>query len=90
MPFPFSIQSSLLPRDSLKGLIGSTRIPHRIQRGLFVGAAALFLTPVILADTEDAQRWLPEFQPSTLSQAQQLEELQWFIERGAAVCRHGD
>ena len=79
MPFPFFIQSSLLPRDSLEGLIGTPRIP-RTQRGLFVGAAALFLTPVIWADTEDAQRWLPEFQPSTLSQAQQLDELQWFID----------
>ena len=33
-----------------------------------------------MADTEDAQRWLPEFQPSTLTQTQQLDEMQWFID----------
>lgn len=32
------------------------------------------------ADMEDAQRWLGEFQPSTLSQEQQMAELNWFIE----------
>tara|TARA_B110000090_G_scaffold43157_1_gene48281 strand:- start:141 stop:1856 length:1716 start_codon:yes stop_codon:yes gene_type:complete len=32
------------------------------------------------ADVEDAQRWLPEFQPSTLNPEQQLAEMQWFID----------
>jgi len=32
------------------------------------------------ADIEDAQRWLPEFQPSTLDSEQQLAEMQWFID----------
>jgi len=32
------------------------------------------------ADIEDAQRWLPEFQPSTLNPEQQLAEMQWFID----------
>ncbi len=32
------------------------------------------------ADIEDARRWLSEFQPSTLTQQQQLDELSWFIE----------
>ncbi|MFT4815766.1 MAG: glycerol transport system substrate-binding protein [Pseudohongiellaceae bacterium] len=32
------------------------------------------------ADVEDAQRWLPEFQPSTLNNEQQLAEMQWFID----------
>ena len=42
-------------------------------QGLLAGAAALFLAPALVADTEDAQRWLPEFQPSTLTQTQQLD-----------------
>ncbi|MDB4137774.1 hypothetical protein N9762_06545, partial [Gammaproteobacteria bacterium] len=49
-------------------------------QGLLAGAAALFLAPALVADTEDAQRWLPEFQPSTLTQTQQLDEMQWFID----------
>ncbi|MSQ97988.1 MAG: carbohydrate ABC transporter substrate-binding protein [Xanthomonadales bacterium] len=32
------------------------------------------------ADVEDAQRWLGEFQPSTLSPEQQMAEMNWFIE----------
>ncbi|MDA1373025.1 MAG: ABC transporter substrate-binding protein [Proteobacteria bacterium] len=34
----------------------------------------------LLADIEDAERWLAEFQPSTLSQEQQRDEMSWFIE----------
>lgn len=54
--------------------------------------AALFsaMTPWLLvagmpvhADIEAARRWLQEFQPSTLSQEQQLAELQWFIDAAA-------
>lgn len=56
----------------------------RRLRSQLVGAAALFILPcampLALADTQDAQRWLPEFQPSTLSEAQQMEEMQWFID----------
>ena len=40
---------------------------------------ALSSAPAV-ADEEAARRWLPEFQPSTLSEAEQLAELQWFIE----------
>ena len=32
------------------------------------------------ADVEDARRWLGEFQPSTLSNEEQMAELGWFIE----------
>lgn len=32
------------------------------------------------ADVDAAKKWLPEFQPSTLSEEQQLSELQWFID----------
>ena len=35
---------------------------------------------VALGDMEAAQRWLSEFQPSTLNEAQQLAELQWFVD----------
>ncbi len=43
---------------------------------------AVVLCPVVTsyADVEDARRWLPEFQPSTLSQEQQLAEMQWYID----------
>ncbi len=36
-----------------------------------------------LADMAAAQKWLPEFQPSTLSREQQLQELQWFVDAAA-------
>ncbi len=32
------------------------------------------------ADINDAETWLSEFQPSTLTQEQQLQELQWFVD----------
>ncbi len=45
-------------------------------------SCAVFLATLstAVADVEDAQRWLPEFQPSTLSNEQQLAEMQWFID----------
>ena len=45
-------------------------------------SCAVFLATIATssADVEDAERWLPEFQPSTLDRAQQLAEMQWFIE----------
>jgi len=45
-------------------------------------SCAVFLSAIgtSYADVEDAERWLPEFQPSTLDRAQQLAEMQWFIE----------
>ena len=45
-------------------------------------SCAVFLSTVVTssADVEDAQRWLPEFQPSTLDNEQQLAEMQWFID----------
>lgn len=45
-----------------------------------LAAAVLLAVTAAQADVEDAQRWLDEFQPSTLSQAQQMDELGWFIE----------
>jgi len=45
-------------------------------------SCAVFLSTVATtsADVEDAERWLPEFQPSTLDRGQQLAEMQWFID----------
>lgn len=43
-------------------------------------AAAITCASNVMADIEDAQQWLPEFQPSTLTQEQQLEEMAWFVE----------
>ncbi len=43
-------------------------------------AAAISCASNAVADIEDAQQWLSEFQPSTLTEQQQLEEMAWFIE----------
>ena len=43
------------------------------------GAALWFATPS-LAGMDEAKRWVEkEFQPSTLTKAQQLEEMKWFV-----------
>ncbi|MBT8145460.1 MAG: carbohydrate ABC transporter substrate-binding protein, partial [Gammaproteobacteria bacterium] len=49
----------------------------RLLAGVTLG---VLLSGAVWADIEDARRWLPEFQPSTLSEQQQLDELAWFIE----------
>ena len=45
-------------------------------------SCAVFLSTIATssADVEDVQRWLPEFQPSTLDPEQQFAEMQWFID----------
>jgi glycerol transport system substrate-binding protein len=45
-------------------------------------SCAVFLSTIATssAEVEDVQRWLPEFQPSTLDPEQQLAEMQWFID----------
>jgi glycerol transport system substrate-binding protein len=48
--------------------------------GRLLAAATLLSTGIAYADIEDARRWLPEFQPSTLAEQQQLDELAWFVE----------
>lgn len=58
-------------------------LPKRIAFAVLIGTAGpLFLLSAapLLADTAAAQRWLEEFQPSTLSRDEQMSELQWFIE----------
>ncbi len=54
---------------------------HELKfRRTLLSCAVLCSTAVsVFADVEDAQRWLPEFQPSTLNNEQQLAEMQWFI-----------
>ncbi len=53
-----------------------------ITRAMGLSGLLLIATQV-WADVEDARRWLPEFQPSTLSEQEQLAELQWFIDAAA-------
>ena len=49
-----------------------------VAAGLTLGSgAALSATE---AQMEKAKKWLDEFQPSTLSREEQLEELEWFID----------
>ncbi len=43
-------------------------------------AAAIAFASNAFANLEQAQQWLSEFQPSTLSEQEQLDELAWFIE----------
>jgi len=45
-------------------------------------SAALFMVAAVnaYADIDDVSQWLPEFQPSTLSQEQQMAEMAWFVE----------
>ncbi len=51
------------------------------MRKTLPACAVLCLTVVTtFADVEDAERWLPEFQPSTLNNEQQMAEMQWFID----------
>ena len=52
----------------------------RFPKTLMSCAVSLSAIGTSYADVEDAERWLPEFQPSTLDRAQQLAEMQWFIE----------
>jgi glycerol transport system substrate-binding protein len=50
-------------------------VRSRLSAALFVVAAAN-----ASADIDDVSQWLPEFQPSTLSQEQQIAEMAWFVE----------
>ena len=52
---------------------------HRLLLKCSIAALALTCVPTS-ADMDAAQRWLGEFQPSTLSEQAQLEELKWFVE----------
>ena len=54
-------------------------------------AASVTMAAPAFADDATAQKWIDsEFQPSTLSKADQLKELQWFEKAAAALQGHGD
>ncbi len=49
-----------------------------------LAASVLMLTSVAQADMAAAERWIgDEFQPSTLSRAEQTAEMQWFVDAAA-------
>src|SRR5690606_42074473 len=53
-------------------------------RPLALVLAVILLAPTARAATPEelkiAEKWLDEFQPSTLSREEQLKELEWFID----------
>ena len=54
-------------------------------------AASVTMAAPAFADDATAQKWIDsEFQPSTLSKADQLKELQWYEKAAAAVQGHGN
>jgi len=53
-------------------------------------AAALLATTSAWADTKAAEKWIgQEFQPSTLTKQQQLDEMKWFIDAAAKLKAQG-
>ncbi|NHZ40291.1 ABC transporter substrate-binding protein [Massilia aquatica] len=53
-------------------------------------AAALLATASAWADTKEAEKWIgQEFQPSSLSKQQQMEEMKWFIDAAAKLKAKG-
>jgi glycerol transport system substrate-binding protein len=60
------------------------------MRALFVSLLLALAAAPGLADEAAARRWIDqEFQPSTLSKAQQLAELKWFINAAARLKAQG-
>ncbi len=54
-------------------------------------AASVTMAAPARADDAVNQKWIDsEFQPSTLSKADQLKELQWFEKAAAALQGHGN
>src|SRR6201746_57771 len=65
------------------GRTARTRFMTMTSAAALIAASAAFVAPAF-ADDATAQKWIDsEFQPSTLSKADQLKELQWF-EKAAA------
>jgi glycerol transport system substrate-binding protein len=57
---------------------------------LTVMAAALLATASAWADSKSAEKWVAqEFQPSSLSKQQQLDEMKWFIDAAAKLRARG-
>ena len=63
--------------EKYAGLINSNIL--QLTKGAILFILAGFMVTAV-ADIEEAEQWLPEFQPSTLSTEQQLAEMQWFID----------
>ena len=65
---------------------------HR-RRIVALAVGSLFagtLASNALADTAAAQKWVDsEFQPSTLSKQQQMDEMKWFIDTAAKLKSQG-
>lgn len=56
----------------------------KLNLATIIIALALALSPVVQADMNAAQRWVDdEFQPSTLTKAEQRAEMQWFVDAAA-------
>src|ERR1700750_3206673 len=61
-----------------KGPLTTTRFITLTSAAALIAASVALASPAF-ADDATAQRWIDsEFQPSTLSKADQLKELQWF------------
>lgn len=57
---------------------------------IVVAVACAFAAPAVFAGAPEAQKWIDaEFQPSTLSKAQQMEEMKWFIDAAAKLKAKG-
>ncbi|CDG83575.1 ABC transporter substrate-binding protein [Janthinobacterium agaricidamnosum] len=55
-----------------------------------LAAAAMLLSNPAFADTKAAQTWVDkEFQPSSLSKKQQMEEMKWFIDAAEKLKKKG-
>jgi len=55
-----------------------------------IAIAAMLASGSSLADMKAAEKWVKqEFQPSTLSQKQQLDEMKWFIDAAAKLKAKG-
>jgi len=63
----------------MTAVIGKRKSPVRLLICLTTAMLMLFTTSAS-ADTAAAKKWVDaEFQPSTLSKAQQMKEMEWFI-----------
>ena len=62
----------------------------KLQCTVLAAAAALLVSGAALADAKQAQTWIDkEFQPSSLSKQQQLDEMKWFIDAAAKLKAKG-
>ena len=62
----------------------------KLQCTVIAAAAALLVSGAALADVKQAQTWIDkEFQPSSLSKQQQLDEMKWFIDAAAKLKAKG-